>query len=187
MHTCIHAYMHTYIHTYIHSFNKQPNPENQDTWGKYPRININLCFFDIEDLGCRLAVNSWVGIFLRISFYLPLEVLHVWLLCHICQSPQRRGSVFWLMNIWMISSVTIPEKSEPGLTTSLAPCRPCWFSSIGSKLRLEEPHLNLRVLSRSEPETEKTFTGDIWGCPRERKESKMNTSLASCGPDRELV
>ena len=65
-----------------------------------------------------------------------------------------------------VSSLLFPEKSEPGLTTSLAPCRPCWFSSIGSKLRLEEPHLNLRVLSRSEPETDDPCLGALWWASR---------------------
>ena len=48
----------------------------------------------------------------------PLETLQVWLLCHIYISRWQRGerlclhSVFWRINIWMISSLTLPDKKQ---------------------------------------------------------------------------
>lgn len=38
-----------------------------------------------------------------------------------------------------------PEESKPEMITTLVPHRPLWLVGLGTKQRLEEPHLELRA------------------------------------------
>lgn len=82
--------------------------------------NLFLCFY--IRLLCRsknlLLLNQstyWLFAFFIKITSLPLETLQMWSLCYMCINRCQRGewpclcSVFWPMNIRVISSLTSPE------------------------------------------------------------------------------
>lgn len=90
-------------------------------------------------------------------------MLQAWLLCHMCIRWQRGERpclhlVFWLMYIWMLITLTFPDKSEPEATTTLA------SGGLNRELAWDYPHTaTMQVLAvpktGSKPENRRTLHG----------------------------